>query len=480
MSGSGQPPEPAASDPGAASAPASFGRYQVLAPIGGGAMGTVYKAHDPNIDRVVAVKVMRAEALDPSARQEFLERFRVEVRAAGRCAHPAIVAVYDFGEQDGAPYIVMEHVEGRTLAALLKDADSDRRGMAPRLAAAMLQILDGLGAAHGLGIVHRDIKPSNILITTGGRAKIADFGIARLDVGSLTAAGGMIGTPSYMAPEQALGRTVDARADLFAASAILYETLLGRPPFVGASLPETLLKLTSPDAADLGTLAGTPLGAVIARGLQKDPERRYPNAVEFAAALRSAMAGGPVEEEATVVMRPGLPGLSASKGGSGSGGSSGSASTFDAALLQRIREDLARHIGPIAETLLRRAAASAASEEDLIRACGQMIETPADRAAFIRRHRAGAARTGVAEAETAHGRPAAGPAPAFSLSPAAETRVTEALAFHLGPIARVLVRRAAADATSPEAFANGLADRLPDPSEAAAFRRKLRGLLEGG
>ncbi|HYF07959.1 MAG TPA: serine/threonine-protein kinase [Acetobacteraceae bacterium] len=463
---------------GEASAPAAFGRYAILAPIGGGAMGMVYKAHDPLIDRVVAVKVMRADTLEPAARAEYLERFRIEVRAAGRCTHPAIVGVHDFGEQDGTPYIVMEFVEGRTLSAMLKEAGEDRRAMAPRLATAMLQVLEGLGAAHALGIVHRDVKPSNILVTGEGRAKIADFGIARLDIASLTAVGGMVGTPAYMAPEQALGRPVDARTDLFAAAAILYEILLGRPPFAGASLPETLLRLTAPEPADLGPLAGTPLGMVLARGLEKEPTRRHASTLEFTAALRSAMAGAPVEE-ATVVLGAGLPGLAAAGTASAALGS-GSRTAFDGTLLTRLREDLARHMGPIAETLLRRAAATAANEDELIRACGNMIETPQERAAFLRRHRATPGSGAMAASAPTLMPVASGPAAAFGVSPAAEARAAEALAFHVGPIARVLVKRALAEARSEAAFLDRLAEAVSDPAEAATFRRRLKTALDEG
>ncbi len=495
MPGSMVPTSPAGgAEEAGQSLPAAFGRYRPLSPIGGGAMGMVYKAHDPSIDRIVAVKVMRADVLEPAARDEYLERFRIEVRAAGRCAHPAIVAVYDFGEQDGAPYIVMEYVEGPTLSAVLRQAGADRKTVAPRLAAAMLQVLDGLGLAHTLGVIQRDVKPSNILITAEGRAKIADFGIARLDIASLTAVGGMVGTPGYMAPEQALGRKVDARTDLFAASAILYEILLGRPPFAGASLPETLLRLTGPDAADLGALAGTPLGHVLARGLQKDPDRRYPSAADLAAAMRAAMSGASVEE-ATIVQSAGLPGFAsgvAMTGAGAAGGGSGSrTSTFDTTLLQKLRDDLARHIGPIADTLLRRAAAAAASEEDLIRACGQMIETPDERAAFLRRHRATLisapmatmARTSISGsgiAATTMGTQLGASAQPFALSPATEGKVIEALAFHLGPIARVLVRRSSAGVQTEAEFIDKLVAGVDNANDATTIRRKLRALLERG
>ncbi len=273
--------------------PGSFGRYEPLAELGAGAMGRVYSAHDPLIGRVVAIKSIRAEGLDPTEREEFLARFRAEVRAAGRCGHPAIVAIHDFADHGAAPYIVMEYVEGQTMRAVLRE-----RPLAPlsaaALNAAMLEVLDGLAAAHAQGVVHRDIKPANIMITPGWRPKITDFGIARLvHTGShaaLTMVGGVVGTPRYMAPEQALGREVDHRADLFACAAILYEIATGQSPFEAPSMAETLVRLTSPEPVALGALADTPMGPLLRQGLAKDPQERFATAAAFRLALAGALA----------------------------------------------------------------------------------------------------------------------------------------------------------------------------------------------
>ncbi|RYJ03905.1 MAG: serine/threonine protein kinase, partial [Acetobacteraceae bacterium] len=292
-----------------AALPAAIGRYLPQGVLGTGAMGVVYRAHDPLLDRPVAVKVMRTAGLEEELRAEYLSRFRVEARAAGRCYHPAIVLVHDFGEEVEGPYLVMELVEGPTLAALLRRGpDQVRPWDAATLAGLLPSVLDGLASAHGFGIVHRDIKPSNLMVAQGSdQAKIADFGVARLPLGTLTAVGGMVGTPSYMAPEQALGEVVDHRADLFGTAAILHEILLGRPPFAGNGLADTLRRLCGPEPAELGTLDGSPLQAVLRRGLAKDPAARFADAAEFASALRAALAAPaaippPAEEGATVVM----------------------------------------------------------------------------------------------------------------------------------------------------------------------------------
>lgn len=428
---------------------ARFGRYLALEELGAGAMGRVYRAHDPLIDRTVAVKTIRADLLEPQDRPEFLERFRTEVRAAGRCAHPAIVGVYDFADDADPPFIVMEFVQGRTLASILRGDPAERAAAVPLMARSMLQVLEGLGAAHALSVVHRDIKPGNIMVTPQGQPKIADFGIARLGLSALTAAGGVVGTPSYMAPEQAMGHPVDQRIDLFAAAAVLYEIMLGRPPFAAPSLAETLLRLTAPEPADLGALAGTALGEVLARGLAKDRNLRFASAREFTEALRAALIGGELPDEATRVLAP-----AATRPGA----------AFDPALIERLRLDLADRLGPLAITLLRRAAAASASVEELLRACAAMIEAPEERVAFLRQH--GAA-------------PVTAPPPATArFEPAATTReaATEALAFVVGPLARILVQKAAGQAADARHFVELLCAHAP-PDEAPDLRRKLAGLF---
>ncbi len=448
---------------------ARFGRYLAVEELGAGAMGRVYRAHDPLIDRTVAVKTIRADLLEPEDRPEFLERFRTEVRAAGRCAHPAIVAVYDFADDTDPPYIVMEFVQGRALSSILRELrgnPSGRGAALPTLTRAMLQVLDGLGAAHALGVVHRDIKPGNIMVTPQGLPKIADFGIARLGLSALTAAGGVVGTPSYMAPEQAMGHPVDHRIDLFAVAAVLYEIQLGRPPFAAPSLAETLLRLTAPEPADLGVLAGTTLGAVLARGLAKDRDFRFASAADFAGALRTALADGVLaEEEATRVLAP-----SALPAGTLSG------SAFRPALVERLRVDLASRLGPLAATLLRRAVATSASEEELLRACAAMIEAPEERVAFLRLHGAAAESAPPPATATAARSPTLAASPSFDLAPATREAATAALAFVVGPLAKVLVQKAAGQAADASHFVELLCAHAT-PEEAPALRRKLAGLF---
>jgi len=209
--------------------PLRVGRYQITGLLGRGAMGMVYLGHDAAIDRQVAIKTIHRRLLRGDDSSEWLERFRREVRAAGRCLHPNIVTVFEYGEEADAPYIVMEYVQGRELRDYLKD----RQPMPLRnVVAIILQVLQALSHAHTHGVVHRDIKPGNIILLTDGQVKVTDFGIARLELsGSLTQVGMAVGTPGYMAPEQFSGHELDRRADLYAAGVVLFEMLTGVRPF---------------------------------------------------------------------------------------------------------------------------------------------------------------------------------------------------------------------------------------------------------
>ena len=224
-----------------------IGRYEILAEIGRGAMGIVYKAHDPKIDRIVAVKTILLFDLERPDEQECRERFYEEARTAGRLSHPGIVTVFDVepNPENANPYIVMEYVDGKSLDKLLAE-NKGRLPLGPALRLAQ-EIAEALHFAHSQGVVHRDIKPENILLTPEGHAKIADFGIARLDQGHLTLPGRMLGSPAYMSPEQLNGENTDARSDLFSLGVVLYTMLAGHRPFQGNSTATICFKLANRD-----------------------------------------------------------------------------------------------------------------------------------------------------------------------------------------------------------------------------------------
>jgi serine/threonine-protein kinase len=275
------------------------GRYELGHRIGGGGMAEVVEAHDRKLDRRVAVKLLRDGAGDPRAR----ERFAMEARMAAGFSHPNVVSVYDVGEIDGRPYLVMELVSGQSLAEILH-----ARGPLPVDEALTTTdaLLSALAAAHDHGLVHRDVKPANVLVASDGRVKLADFGIAKAAQqasASLTATGEVMGTPTYLSPEQVDGLDATTRSDLYAVGLVLYEMLTGGPPFTGDHAVSVALahkQSPVPPLRDRRPDAGSGIAAVVHRALEKDPARRYGSAPEMQQALRSVAKSGPEPADSTV------------------------------------------------------------------------------------------------------------------------------------------------------------------------------------
>ncbi|UPY37356.1 serine/threonine-protein kinase [Sediminicoccus sp. KRV36] len=459
-----------------------FGRYEAFEELGSGAMGKVFLAVDPLIDRMVAVKVIRADLLEPAERVEFLERFRLEVRAAARCAHPNIVAVYDFADHDAMPYIVMEHVPGRTLSAILRGDPQARLVAAPGLTHAMLSVLEGLKAAHALGVIHRDIKPGNIMITPRDQVKITDFGIAKFGGGELTQVGGVVGTPSYMSPEQALGREVDPRTDLFSVAAILYEILFGRAPFAGNNMTDTLMRLTGPAPADLGQLAGTPLGEVLRQGLAKNPEERFADATAFADALREALA---VRQDARPGMATPVPEVPAVAPTRASGAAPWAAPPPAAEPRPAPPVIAPPAIAPSGTDPMRRLAAlrgqsppspSAQAPRPLAPpplAQSPLAQPPLTQPASVRSPPQSQPERAAPSGNPTTASPVTG---SGGLSAKQIEAASAELAFVVGPIARLLVGKAAAQATTTEEFVDLLCAHAAG-QEAVALRKKLVALM---
>jgi len=279
-----------------------LGPYEVVAPIGAGGMGEVYRARDSRLDRDVAIKVLPAEVASDSGR---LRRFELEARAAGQLNHPNVLAVYDVGTHDGAPYIVTELLEGETLASRLGTATLTGR------AAIELgeQITQGLAAAHGRGIVHRDLKPANVFVTRDGIVKILDFGLAKQVEGAAareerpepstmelgTEAGVVLGTVGYMSPEQVRGQAVDHRTDIFAFGCVLHEMLTGRSPFLRGTSADTIAAILGEDPPPLaasGRLVAPALQEIVNRCLEKRAPDRFSSAHDLSLALHALSASG--------------------------------------------------------------------------------------------------------------------------------------------------------------------------------------------
>lgn len=269
------------------------GRYRIDELIGEGAMAHVHRAHDPSIDRPIAIKLLKPEF---RADSEITRRFLSESRAAGMLSHANIVTIYDVGEADGTPYIAMEYIDGCPLDEMLA---AQGRMTADKAALLGAQIASALAYAHAQGVVHRDIKPSNILICGNGRtAKLLDFGIARIDgrdtssaqrQAARTQAGAVLGTPRYMSPEQALGMPVDARSDLFSLGVVLYEMVTGKVAFTGAGLATLAIQIAQEQPLEIARhVPDCPKGLrfLITKLLAKKPDQRFADAGEVADALR--------------------------------------------------------------------------------------------------------------------------------------------------------------------------------------------------
>jgi serine/threonine protein kinase len=281
-----------------------FGRYEILDELGRGAMGVVYKARDPKINRMVAVKTISLAGQRPEDELEYRERFVREAEAAGRLSHPGIVTIFDVGEasETRAPYIVMEFVDGPSLEKLL----SGNNRTLPLETALQLtyELAEALDCAHSQGVIHRDLKPANILITPEGRAKITDFGVAKLNLSNLTLGGRTLGTPAYMSPEQLAGEEVDGRSDLFSLGVILYTILTGYRPFQGNSTHTVSFKVVNREPIPASVLdTGLPprLDYIIGRAMSKDPAQRYQRGSEMALDIQALQQG---QDAPTTTVQP--------------------------------------------------------------------------------------------------------------------------------------------------------------------------------
>src|ERR1700744_1069764 len=276
------------------------GRYEIVAELGRGAMGVVYKAPDPVIGRSVAVKTIKlSEQGTGLSRSELIARFQTEARAAGLLTHHNIVVVYDAGEEDGLFYITMELVEGKSLQTLLADGHAFPL---PRVLRIMEQTCNALQFAHENNIVHRDIKPANIMLTPDDTVKVTDFGTAKiLQMGTVQQTTHVMGTPSYMSPEQVKGRPVDGRTDIFSQGVMLYEMVAGEKPFPGQNITTVIYKIVNEDPTpprQLDPSIHPGISTVIMKALLKEPEERYQSCREMLEDLRayrahSALAGNP-------------------------------------------------------------------------------------------------------------------------------------------------------------------------------------------
>jgi len=266
-----------------------LGRYEILSELGQGAMGVVYKAKDPLIERIVAIKTINL-ALAMDEKEEYEGRFYQEAKAAGRLSHPNIVTIFDVGKSGDVAYIAMEFLQGRELREILDDGGYLPIDKSLEIAA---QVAQGLSYAHEHDIVHRDVKPSNIMVTDDYHVKITDFGIARMPSSSVqTQAGMVVGSPKYMSPEQVMGKVIDQRSDIFSLGVMLYEVLAGQTPFQGENINAIMYQIVNSEPVppislnhDIPEMANF----IVIKALSKNPEERYQNAKEMYADLKACL-----------------------------------------------------------------------------------------------------------------------------------------------------------------------------------------------
>lgn len=267
-----------------------LGRYEIIDEIGRGSMGVVYRAVDPLIEREVAIKTVPVGwGVDPERRASYLSRLRREALAAGRLNHPNIVVVYDVGEEGETFFIAMELLKGQSLDKALR---SGKKFTVSDIANLLSQVADALDHAHARQVIHRDIKPSNLFQTEDGMVKVTDFGIAKLPLTSLTGEGRMVGSPSYMSPEQVRGDKVDGRTDVFSLGVVMYILLTGKKPFGGGEVPEIVYRIIHEDPPPPSKICPTLPESVdlpVIKALAKDPAMRYATAGAFLEAFRGAV-----------------------------------------------------------------------------------------------------------------------------------------------------------------------------------------------
>ena len=482
--------------------PERLGKYPITGVIGRGAMGIVFKGYDPVIKRPVAIKTIRKELLEDDdvgsvaasgasgqyASDTMSSRFQREAQAAGALNHPGIVSVYEYGEDASYAFIAMELVEGNNLRDYIANGTSfDEQDTV----SIMSQLLDALHYAHNATVWHRDIKPANIMVMSNGRIKLTDFGIARLESADRTRTNVIMGTPGYIAPELYLGGQLDHRMDIFAAGVVFYQLLARRSPFRGG--PEAIMHdvcYHDPEPASKADPAHrwSQYDAIVSRALAKAPADRFQTAGEFRSAILDAYAQ-PVANtisEATIVTHRSRSAFADPGPGSGGAAAPSSPKTFSVSspsappptgwsgvVLAGVEVEIAKYVGPVAKVLVRRAAKEHKDLESLVGALMPAIDDPKERSAFARAV-IGKPMTTPLRGVTKVSERTASPAtrPGDALSAAELERATKLLIGYIGPIGKVVAKRAATEGVSRRDFFAKVASSLDNDDVRERFMRE--------
>ena len=445
--------------------PEKISRYRIDGIIGSGAMGVVYEGFDTQIQRRVAVKLLHHHLRVGDQGAELEQRFLQEARAAARCLHPNIVTIFDFGTDQGAPYIVMEYVDGIELKAHLK---SETPIPLPSATDICIQVLKALSHAHENGIVHRDIKPANIIMLENGRVKVSDFGVARLDTSELTSTGYMVGTPNYMSPEGLQGHAVDSRSDLYSVGVLYYELLTRQRPQRERSLDENLALLNKTD--HLSTQNISSIRPILRQALQANPDARFQSATDFINRLKS------IEDLdltlATTTLFPAPQGYRKQEVPAPRGADSSSASQWTDDMLVSLEQSLAKYIGPMAKLLVRKQSRSATSVEELVTSLTSHIPSESERSQFMKAlERTGISSAGISTPPVSSLSAADVPTQIARepLSESARQKITQLLAYHVGPLAGRIIQKAMKSTLEPNALIVQLARQIPEEKERQKF-----------
>ena len=472
--------------------PERIGKYEIRRELGKGAMGTVYEGFDPVIERPVAIKTILAEYLANVESAAAVARFKHEAQAGGKLQHPGIVGVYEFGEDQTMAFIVMEYVLGQELRKLMR-----QRGRFAMIDVfeVMKQLLSALDYSHKHGVVHRDIKPANLMVLSGMKIKVMDFGVARIQSSSLTQVGTVVGTPTHISPEQLLGLPADGRSDLWAAGVILYELLTGRGPFVAETPVAVMHNVLHADPAPLSAIVPSMpavFDAVMARALAKKPDERFQTARDFASALVAAfvkskpVAGAAQQADGSVEPSPAAAGVLNDDGAGAAGAASGKTMPGSQPLplppemLAEIESSLVRSIGPLAKVLVRKSVLHARSVEEFNSELAENIPEGIERSDFLKRierlERSSPSAALPLPAPTTPRSPqesvAAKPAAVFD--PETLAAAEQRLALYVGPLAKLLVKRAASESGDLRELHRKLAEQIDSEPERAAFLKGLR------